>query len=213
MFAKSYGFQHVPSSPRYPQSNGLAERTVKTVKKLISLSPDPEMALLTYHATPLPWCGRSPAELLMGRRLRTTLPQTNDQLIPKWTYLPNVQDSHTRFKEKQKEVFDHRHRVREQPPVSEDTEVWVTSGNKPQRGRVVSQAGTPRSYLVETSSGTLRRNRLHLNIVPEREQPERSSTDCAADLGDSPPRRIRTRTQTGASILPLLRFRDQENST
>ena len=28
-FASKYGFRHVTSSPRFPQSNGLAERTVK----------------------------------------------------------------------------------------------------------------------------------------------------------------------------------------
>ena len=69
-FAKSYNFKHVTSSPRYPQSNGLAERMVKTVKKLITLSPqDPQKVLLSYRTTPLSWCGHSPAELLMGRQL------------------------------------------------------------------------------------------------------------------------------------------------
>ena len=45
---------------------------VKTVKKLLE---DIYMALLSYRATPLPWCGLSPAELLMGRKIRTDVPQ------------------------------------------------------------------------------------------------------------------------------------------
>ena len=34
-FATTYCFQHITSSPHFPQSNGLAERTVRTVKKLL----------------------------------------------------------------------------------------------------------------------------------------------------------------------------------
>ena len=34
VFAKTWGFTHVTSSPRYPQSNGKAENAVKTVKRL-----------------------------------------------------------------------------------------------------------------------------------------------------------------------------------
>ena len=32
VFARTWGFDHVTSSPRYPQSNGKAENDVKTVK-------------------------------------------------------------------------------------------------------------------------------------------------------------------------------------
>ena len=35
-FAKRWGFQHVTSSPHYPQSNGRAENAVKTVKRLLT---------------------------------------------------------------------------------------------------------------------------------------------------------------------------------
>ena len=35
-FAKAYGFQHITSSPRFPQSNGEAERMVKTIKGLVN---------------------------------------------------------------------------------------------------------------------------------------------------------------------------------
>ena len=81
-FAKQYGFKLVTSSPRYPQSNGFIERMVKTVKQLFSQSDDQDLALLTYRSTPLPWCGYSPAELSMGRNVRTPLPQTKDHLVP-----------------------------------------------------------------------------------------------------------------------------------
>ncbi len=54
VFADSYGFQHCTSSPHFPQSNGQAERTVQTVKRLMSSSSDLPLALLSHRATPLP---------------------------------------------------------------------------------------------------------------------------------------------------------------
>ena len=68
-FASSYGFQQLTSSPRFPQSNGQAERSVQTVKNLLKKSDDPYTSLLSYRATPLSWCELSPAELSMERRL------------------------------------------------------------------------------------------------------------------------------------------------
>ena len=66
-FASSYDFRHITSSPKFPQSNGEAERCVQTVKNLLKKSEDPYEALLSYRATPLSWCDLSPAELCMGR--------------------------------------------------------------------------------------------------------------------------------------------------
>ena len=65
-FSSTYGFKHVTPSPYYPQGNGLAEHMVKTVKSLLRQTSDMALTLLSYQATPLPWCLLSPAELLMG---------------------------------------------------------------------------------------------------------------------------------------------------
>ena len=76
-FAKSWDFNHLTSSPNHPQSNGLAERNVQTVKRLLKKSSeggtDPYIALLTFNTTPSV-SGNSPAFLLMKRIPRTTLP-------------------------------------------------------------------------------------------------------------------------------------------
>ena len=97
-FAQSYGFQLVTSSPHYPQSNGFIERMVRTVKGPLSQSSDPYLALLSYWTTPLPWCKKSPSELLMGRSLRSTLSQTKDHLILEWSYLQPVRRGSERNK-------------------------------------------------------------------------------------------------------------------
>lgn len=65
-FAAECEFEHITSSPRYPQSNGEAERAVQTIKNLLTNADDPYRALLAYRSTPLS-NSFSPAQLLMGR--------------------------------------------------------------------------------------------------------------------------------------------------
>ena len=67
------------------------------------------MALLTYHTTPLTWCNLTPAQLLMGRCLQTTLAQVDECLQPQWKYLEMFRILNKQFKEKQKISFDCRH--------------------------------------------------------------------------------------------------------
>ncbi len=50
-FAREYGFHHVTSSLYYPQSNGQAERGVKTAKRLISSASDRFIVLLIHPIT------------------------------------------------------------------------------------------------------------------------------------------------------------------
>ena len=80
-FAEDYGFTHILTTPRYPQANGEVERAVQTVKNLLKKTSDPYKALMAYHATPLE-SGLSPAELLMGRKIRTRIPTLPSNLNP-----------------------------------------------------------------------------------------------------------------------------------
>ncbi|UYV78284.1 hypothetical protein LAZ67_16000816 [Cordylochernes scorpioides] len=51
-FARQYGFTHVTSSPRFPQSNGMAEAGVKIAKLILKKNQDPSLGLLEYRSTP-----------------------------------------------------------------------------------------------------------------------------------------------------------------
>ena len=196
-FAETYGFHHITSSPLYPQANGQAERAVKTTKQLLANSPDLYMALLSYRATPLPSCGLSPAELLMGRRLRTDVPQVKKLFIPNWPYLKEFREADERNKQKQKQNYDQRHRVRIQPPLLNDLQVWVNTPNDQVPGRIVEPAPTPRSYRVELPSGEIRRNRLHL-----REKSGGTTNSEETSTAGTPSKVIATRSRTGTVINP-----------
>ena len=175
-FSVSYGFVHVTSSPHYPQGNGQAERAVQTAKRLLNSGDDPALSRLSYRTTAMPWCGYSPAELLMGRRLRTQVPQLPKQFIPNWSHLVKAQ--HERYKNKQKYNYDVRHRSHERADLSDGSEVSVTGGSDsdPVPGQVMRPADAPRSYIVSTPSGQVRRNSRHLVPVPERAREPRCRT-------------------------------------
>lgn len=163
VFAADYGFEHVTSSPRYPQSNGEAERAVQTVKNLLKKAADPYRALLAYRATPLS-NGYSPAQLLMGRRLCTTLPTFPAVLEPD---IPDLQRIQCRDRERRRtdaNNYDKRHRARNLPNLAPGDQVWITDTKT--SGTVTSEHPMPRSYLVSGPQGTLRRNRCHLVPLP-----------------------------------------------
>ena len=217
IFAKSYGFKHTTSSPHYPQSNGQVERAIQTVKKLFKKASDPQLALLVYRTTPLYWCGLSPAELLMGRQLRSNLPLSTQQLTPDWSYLPEFRQKDEVYKQQQRQSYDRRHRTRSLSPLPIDSPVIVRTRDRQAPGTVVADTPAPRSYRVQTPSGTLRRNRQHLvPLPPEPEPPEpvphsdseatMNTTPTSPSLCDStipPPRSpVMTRTRTGTTMRP-----------
>ena len=203
-FALAYGFKHTTSSPYYPQGNGLAERTVKTVKSLLKKADDPYLALLSYRTTPLPWCGLSPTQLLMGRHLRTSLPQTNSKLTPQWSYLQPFRQADEDYRNKQKEIYDRRHRVIPQTGLSEGSQVWIKANSQQTPGSVISRANTPRSYWIDVPSGPVRRNRRHITVIPDPAFDPVPCTDTSQPVLRSP---IMTRSRTNTQVRPPDRLR------
>nr|VZI00654.1 unnamed protein product [Spirometra erinaceieuropaei] len=80
-FCRQHNIQHFRSPPYHPQSNGQAERFVDTFKRALlkargegTTDEIVQAFLFSYRTTPNPASpgGVSPAEALMGRKLRTT---------------------------------------------------------------------------------------------------------------------------------------------
>ncbi|KAI7806716.1 hypothetical protein IRJ41_010699 [Triplophysa rosa] len=86
-FMSRNGIMHVTSAPYHPSSNGLAELAVQTFKELMKKSSGNTIetkvsrALFSYRITPQTTTGLSPAEMMMGRKLRCTL----DKIHPDFT--------------------------------------------------------------------------------------------------------------------------------
>ena len=70
-------FDHATSCPNYPQSNGLVERTIQTVKrcvkKALDANEDPYLSLLSLRTTP-GVDGMPPAYNMLGRTIRNNMP-------------------------------------------------------------------------------------------------------------------------------------------
>lgn len=157
-FAVKYDFTHTISSPHFPRANGLAEKGVQVVKRLLKKSEyageEFWVALLNYRISPL-IDGRTPSQLLMGRMLRGRLPDFS-----------SASTSSVR-----KHPQDHCKGI-PLTPLSEGDVVRIRNdkGWFP-KARVEKLAG-PRSYIVCTDEGRrYRRNRQHLKRTPEHLDP------------------------------------------
>ncbi|KAK7885968.1 hypothetical protein WMY93_025589 [Mugilogobius chulae] len=179
-FAKMWEFTHITTSPRYPQSNGLAEKTVQTAKRILDKAKadhkDPYIGLLEYRNTPVDNL-KSPAQLLMSRRLRSILPATASQLQPKVTPQRIVKQRREACQHRQQLYYNRSAKTLPLLPAGAPIRFRQEDGSwRP--ATVTQPAHTERSYHIQTEEGqTFRRNRRHLREskelqgTPESNQP------------------------------------------
>lgn len=105
-----------------------------------------------------------PAELLMGRKIRTMIPTLPSLLTPYWPYLEQFRDEDSKLKTTQKRDFDNRHLARDLPDLPVRNPVRII--DQKVKAKVIDKTGIPRSYVLESPDGQLRRYRHHLNILP-----------------------------------------------
>lgn len=182
-FAASWEFVHTTSSPGFPQSNGQAERAAQTIKNLLKKAQDsnrdPYIALLEYtQNTPLNGIGLSPAQLLMGRRLKSKIPVSKKLLMPKVFRQVHNRLSHRQVKQKQ--YFDCG--TRKLPELKKNERVRIRQDSKWQPAVVLDKLHQPRSYIVQTpDSRIFRRNRRDLQKTKETVCPS-PQTEAVEDL-------------------------------
>ncbi|XP_072338054.1 uncharacterized protein [Scyliorhinus torazame] len=146
---------------RFPQSNGTGGKGVHIIIRLISKAAesrsDINLALLSYRETPLS-SGLSPAQMLFGRNIRTTLPakQFRDP-----GNAPVLDDMRA-LCSKQKLYYD-QHAIPLKPLTIGDTIRIRDPGGGWSESATVIRQEAPQSYIVKSSAGVLfRRNRQDL---------------------------------------------------
>ena len=188
-FAKEWDIHLSPSSPYYPQSNGEAERSVQTIKKILKKEKDKYQALLAYRSTPLQ-NGFSPAELLMGRKLRTTVPVFHTQLQPKWPDLDKLNETERSYRHKQQAYYNARHHAKPLPQLYPGQEVKIKTHAQP--GIVVEKSQSPRQYVIATPTTEVKRNRVQITPLP----PSTPSVKTATTQSQSSPVSVSERPVT-----------------
>ena len=102
------------------KQNGLCRQ----VKAMLKKSLDPYGARLAYRTTSLE-CGYSPAQLLMGRQLRTSIPVMASTLQPRWAESKQLRDRQEKIKTRQTVDYDRYHRAQPLSTLSAGDPVWV----------------------------------------------------------------------------------------
>lgn len=222
-FAINWNFNHITSSPHYPKSNGLVERTVQTVKNIFTKSKaaktDPLLGILEYRTTPLKE-GYSPSQLLMSRSLRSFLPTTAPLLEPKVIDKGNFKKLREEQQMKSKTYYDRNSRDLDALDVNQ--EVLIFLDTKKWKPGHVTRVLDNRSYIVESNDGgSYRRNRVHLKPAPlQAYMPSKTSkANVPSDVQPAPvqndpilhisPKRNDQnsgKTRSGRSIRPPIKF-------
>ena len=173
-FAKTWHFDHQPSSPGNSKGNGAAEAAVKVVKRMMkrcqAAREDPYLGLLNIRNTPQEGMDTSPAQRLMSRRTRTVVPTCSSRLQPKENLRQKEQLEAKKATTAEKLVG---RRVLKPLQVGDSVRMQPIDGkaNQSWKQAVVTSVVKPRSYEVESEGTVYRRNRQFLRASQQTEPP------------------------------------------
>ena len=174
------GVKHLKTAPYHPATNGLAERAVQTFKTAMKKSGssgniDTRLArfLFHYRTTPNSTTGVSPAELLMGRKLKTHL----DQLRP------NL--ASTVYGQQYSQMMSHNKQTSERTFCPDDPVLIKNYHHGPTwiPGEVLT--GGPRNYKIKLANGAVVRR--HVDQMRKRSADSSDTCDTNDDFEDFQP--------------------------
>ena len=160
-FMDKMNIEHITMSPLHSQTNGLAEKSVQTAKKLMRKAEETKtnvhLMLLNLRNTPTE--SGSPAQRQLGRRTRTTIPTTEDKLdqdpIPKATVIQN------KSKERRRAKAYYDKNAKDLVPIEEGDNLRYRHKHKWEPAKLTGtpNRSDPRSYTIQNKQGTtLKRN-------------------------------------------------------
>ena len=180
-FMQKWLVEHRTSSPHYPQSNGLAESMVKVSKNLIEKAVKQDLPwnrlLLDYRCTPISSEIPSPAEILFGRKLRSSI-----SILPSQIMNDRIRKQRELIAKKEGKFYtnvkDFQDRIKALP-FEAGQNVWLQNSDsrKYEEAVIREKCREPNSYMVQipATGQCFRRNS---NFIKPRQTDKNSvSTD------------------------------------
>ncbi|XP_062699677.1 uncharacterized protein K02A2.6-like [Aedes albopictus] len=199
-FCESNGITLINTIPFWPAMNGEVERQNRSLLKRLRISQqlgkdwraEMRQYLLTYHSTNHSTTGKSPAELMFGRKLRTKLPQVPPHRLED----EEVRDRDAITKEKGRIYTDAKRKAKESDIVEGDRVVVkrMKKDNKldtvfsPEEFEVVRKTGADTIIRSLGTGKQYRRNVAHLKKLETANVPE--SPDAATSSTHVNPQQV-----------------------
>ena len=165
------------SSVRYPQSNSRAELGVKSAKRIILRNTNPDgslnndnavKAILQHRNTPIPELGLSPAQLLLHRQLKDSIPSNPKRLQLHREWIISAEEREKAYAKRDKALEttynEHSHPL---PPLKIQTPVRIQEHSSWMKtGRVVEVLPNRQYQIRIDGSGRLSlRNRRFIKPI------------------------------------------------
>ena len=152
-YAQKRGFVHQKITREHPKANGLAENFMRMLRKVAHTAiiehKDPKEEvhkyLMNYRATPHSTTGKSPAEMLFGRPLQTSIP-----VIDKKTYVTDEMRRNLMERADKSKKYNDARRNAKPSKISEGDMVLAK-----QKKSTTKPFFDPEPYKVESKKGSM----------------------------------------------------------